>query len=76
MQFIGQTWWVWMIIMLIAGAFSFMNQARRMKSVMRGEPESFTDGLTGFAISALVGLGSGLLFVVGVAWQIIHMLKN
>lgn len=75
MQFVGQFWWLWLVLFLLSTGYCLFNQVQRMNRMMDGDA-NISRGMTGFAIAMFVSLCASIMLVLSVIWYVIQMLKT
>jgi hypothetical protein len=73
---IAGLWWLWLIIMILAGGYALFNQVRRIQGMTgEGDQDPFTAfraGLGTLVVAGFIGSVSGLLLLIAVLYNIFH----
>lgn len=79
MDFIGAYWWLWLVVMVVFGAYALYNQLKRVKGIvnkgfsgdMGGALGSFQSGIGSFIVASVLTSGSGILLLLSIIINLI-----
>ena len=75
MQVFADFWALWLVLLIIALAFVFINQYNRMQRMRRGRDVegAFFRGMSGFMVSIFASWAFGIMLIVSLIIKIFHL---
>lgn len=76
MESIANLWWLWLLGSVVTLLYGGYNQVSRMKRMMKGDVDTFSNGLYALFAAAVVNMGFVVLLITAIVLNVIEYAKR